>query len=167
MDASPKQQFLDTFEREHQTTMNVLRAYPPDQLDLRPHPRAKNARELAWLFALESGLGMMIFNDAFASGVSSGGTPAAPDSWDALLAAVEKGHKDFGDVVRATSEEDLMGTVTFLVAPKTMGDVRRLDFAWFLLMDTIHHRGQFSVYLRMAGGRVPSIYGPTADEPWM
>ena len=28
-------------------------------------------------------------------------------------------------------------------------------------------RGQFSVYLRMAGGKVPSIYGPSADEPWM
>ena len=32
--------------------------------------------------------------------------------------------------------------------------------------DQIHHRGQFSIYLRMAGGKVPSIYGPSADaEP--
>ena len=30
----------------------------------------------------------------------------------------------------------------------------------------VHHRGQFSVYLRMADGKVPSIYGPSADEPW-
>jgi uncharacterized damage-inducible protein DinB len=36
---------------------------------------------------------------------------------------------------------------------------------WFELFDHIHHRGQFSVYLRLAGARVPSIYGPTADEP--
>jgi uncharacterized damage-inducible protein DinB len=35
-----------------------------------------------------------------------------------------------------------------------------------LVLDIVHHRGQFSVYLRMAGGKVPSIYGPTADEPW-
>jgi uncharacterized damage-inducible protein DinB len=35
------------------------------------------------------------------------------------------------------------------------------------LMDQIHHRGQFSVYLRLAGARVPSVYGPTADETWM
>ncbi len=40
-------------------------------------------------------------------------------------------------------------------------------FLWMLLCDQIHHRGQFSIYLRMAGGKVPSIYGPTADEPWM
>ena len=31
---------------------------------------------------------------------------------------------------------------------------------WFELFDHIHHRGQFSVYLRLAGARVPSIYGP-------
>ncbi|HYL98748.1 MAG TPA: DinB family protein [Blastocatellia bacterium] len=36
---------------------------------------------------------------------------------------------------------------------------------WFEMLDHIHHRGQFSVYLRMAGGKVPSIYGPTADVP--
>ena len=27
-----------------------------------------------------------------------------------------------------------------------------------------HHRGQLSVYLRQVGARVPSIYGPSADE---
>jgi uncharacterized damage-inducible protein DinB len=34
---------------------------------------------------------------------------------------------------------------------------------WIELLDHIHHRGQFSVYLRVAGAKVPSIYGPTAD----
>jgi uncharacterized damage-inducible protein DinB len=29
----------------------------------------------------------------------------------------------------------------------------------------IHHRGQLSTYLRPMGGKVPSIYGPSADEP--
>ena len=48
-----------------------------------------------------------------------------------------------------------------------MGDVRIMDIFWLMLMDSVHHRGQFSVYLRMSGGKVPSIYGPTADEPWM
>ena len=41
-----------------------------------------------------------------------------------------------------------------------------IDVLWFMLTDSIHHRGQLSVYVRMAGGRVPSIYGPSADEPW-
>jgi uncharacterized damage-inducible protein DinB len=37
-------------------------------------------------------------------------------------------------------------------------------FLWFILFDAIHHRGQLSAYLRPMGGKVPSIYGPSADE---
>jgi len=35
-----------------------------------------------------------------------------------------------------------------------------------LLLDHIHHRGQFTIYSRLAGAKVPQIYGPSADEPW-
>jgi uncharacterized damage-inducible protein DinB len=48
-----------------------------------------------------------------------------------------------------------------------MADVRKADMLWMMLSDSIHHRGQFSIYLRLVGAKVPSIYGPSADEPWM
>ena len=35
------------------------------------------------------------------------------------------------------------------------------------LFDAIHHRGQLSSYLRPMGAKVPSIYGPSADDPGM
>jgi uncharacterized damage-inducible protein DinB len=35
----------------------------------------------------------------------------------------------------------------------------------FVLNHMIHHRGQLVVYLRMLGVPVPSIYGPSGDEP--
>jgi hypothetical protein len=37
-------------------------------------------------------------------------------------------------------------------------------FRDFILSHVIHHRGQFSVYLRLLNVPVPSTYGPTADE---
>lgn len=55
----------------------------------------------------------------------------------------------------------------FFSGPRTMADYSRLEIAWFMLYDQIHHRGQLSVYLRMSGAKVPSIYGPSLDEPWM
>lgn len=164
---SLKDHFLFSYNDEHSRTMRVLRAYPIDQLDLRPHPKLKTARELAWVFVLERGLGTLAWENAFASGNANGAMPPAPKDWDEILAALEKAHHDFGELVRSTTDERLQEPVKFFVAPKTLGDVRRIDFAWFLLHDEIHHRGQFSVYLRMAGGRVPSIYGPSGDEPWM
>ena len=162
-----KEQFLDSYEKEHATTMRLLRAYPQDQLELRPHPTCKTARELAWTFVLERGLGMKVYHNEFAGGVPSGAPPSPPGSWDALLAALETAHKELGDLVRAASDEQLSEKVRFFTAPRTMGDIPRIEFLWFLLSDEIHHRGQFSIYTRMAGGKVPSIYGPSADEPWM
>lgn len=164
---SPKQQFLDAYEREHATTMRVLRAFPADKSELQPHPKCKSARELAWIFTLERGLGAAVFQNALANGVTGKGPPPAPESWDAVVQSYEKAHKEFGDLIRSTPDEQLNGQVKFFVAPKTLGDWTRLQFAWFLLSDEIHHRGQLSVYLRMADGKVPSIYGPSADEPWL
>jgi uncharacterized damage-inducible protein DinB len=38
-------------------------------------------------------------------------------------------------------------------------------FLWYLFFDAIHHRGQLSTYIRPMGGKVPSIYGPSGDDP--
>jgi uncharacterized damage-inducible protein DinB len=41
----------------------------------------------------------------------------------------------------------------------------RLAIVELMIRHEVHHRGQLSVYLRLAGGKVPSIYGGSADEP--
>jgi uncharacterized damage-inducible protein DinB len=41
---------------------------------------------------------------------------------------------------------------------------RAAVFRDFTLSHLIHHRGQFSVYLRLLNVPVPGSYGPTADE---
>ncbi|HEY0143390.1 MAG TPA: DinB family protein [Thermoanaerobaculia bacterium] len=165
---SRKEAFLTVLDREHETTMRVLRAYPADKLDLKPAPKSKSAKELAFLFVMECGLGMKVWNDELANGMPSGGPPPAPpETWDEMLAAFEEAHQAYRELIASASEEDLDTKIHFFVAPKTMGELTRHEWIWFLLHDQIHHRGQFSVYLRMAGAKVPSIYGPTADEPWV
>lgn len=162
---SPKQQFLDSYEREHKTTMKVLRAYPADKSELKPHARLRTAREIAWVFVLERGLGTVVMNGQFGTAPPSPPPPAPP--WNDVLAGLEKAHREFGDLVRGMPDDELMETSKFLTGPKQVGDVKRIDFLWFMLSDQIHHRGQLSVYLRLADAKVPSIYGPSGDEPWM
>ncbi len=100
--ATAKQQFLDAYEKEHVTTMRVLRAFPSDKADLRPDPSCRTARELAWIFVMERGLGTKVFQNVFASGaVPRGELPQPPESWDAIVAAFETAHKDFVDVTTA------------------------------------------------------------------
>lgn len=164
---SAKQAFLDTYDKEHETTLRVLRAYPEDQLELKPSPKSNSAKQLAWIFVLERYLGTRVWHDEIAKGGLKGSPPVPPDTWSGLIAALDEAHAEFRDLVASASDEELQQDVHFFVAPKTMGPIKRIDWLWFLLHDQIHHRGQFSVYLRMAGGRLPSIYGPTADEPWV
>ena len=163
-----KQAFLETLDKEFATTLRVLRALPPDKADERPHPKFKTPREVAWTFVLERGLGKAVWSDAFKNGVPSGRSPQAPpEKWEDVLTAFEKANKEWRELIASTSDADLAQTVHFMVGPKQLGEYTRMNFAWFLLHDEIHHRGQFSVLLRMSGAKVPSIYGPTADEPWI
>jgi uncharacterized damage-inducible protein DinB len=161
-----RDQFLETFERESATTVRVLRAFPANRLDLQPHPRSKTARDLAWLFVLEQGLAKTALTTGFDWSTPPAGRPAPPETMDEIIAAFEQAYRGIADLVRGMDAAAMHRTLNFFVAPKTLGDVPMMDFLWFLLHDQIHHRGQFSVYLRMADGTVPSIYGPTADEPW-
>ena len=156
--------FLQSFQRESDTTLKVLKAYPADRGDYRPHERSRSAKELAWTFVLEQGLvtgglgGHVDFSQPM---------PKPPAEYKDILAAFEKGVRDTAAKISAAGDEDLNKTMPFPAGPKQMADLRRLDVLWTALMDQVHHRGQFSVYLRLAGGKVPSIYGPTADEPWV
>jgi uncharacterized damage-inducible protein DinB len=163
---SGKQAFLDAYEREHATTMKLLRAYPKDQLDLQPHPKCKTARDLAFVFVIECGLAGRAWNNEFARGIPSGPMPTAPESWDELLSTLEQSHQNVRNMVESASDDELQQNIAFMTGPKQMGAVSRMQLLWFLLHDEIHHRGQFSIYSRMAGGKVPSIYGPSGDEPW-
>lgn len=113
---------------------------------------------------MECALGGSVLGGTF--GAASSKMPPPPEKLSDVIAALEKAQGEFRALIGSFSDAELRDNVTFFVAPKTPGDWRRLDFAWFLLHDQIHHRGQFSIYLRMAGGKVPSIYGPSADEPW-
>jgi uncharacterized damage-inducible protein DinB len=162
-----RQQFIDGLEREHATTLRVLRAYPADKIDLKPHPKCKTARELAWMFVVEQALCLKAVTTGFDWANPPKGRPEPPATMDEIVTELEKAHRDLADAVRVMRDDQVSGTVSFFTAPRTLGDVPTLQFLWMILSDQIHHRGQFSVYLRMADGRVPSIYGPTADEPWM
>ncbi len=159
-----KDQFLQAFEREVQTTTRVLKAYPPDKGNYRPHPKSRTATELAWNFVVEQAIATMAFKGKIDF---SQGPPPPPPTYDAAVAAFEKTAQETKTAVSNASDSQLNATVQFPVAPGKLADLRVADVLWMLIMDQIHHRGQLSVYLRLVDAKVPSIYGPTADETWM
>lgn len=158
-----KERYLAALRQETATTLRVLRAFPPGHADLRPHAKCKTAKELSWAFTLEAKACAMALTGTLKMPPE---LPPVPATIEASIAECERASAALADLVENMSPDDLAGSVPFMVGPGEMGEMPKMSLLWFMLHDHIHHRGQFSIYLRMADGRVPSIYGPTADEPW-
>jgi uncharacterized damage-inducible protein DinB len=164
MSNSPMERYLATLEDEHARTVRVLRAFPDDQLDMVPAANAKTPRDLAWLLVRENGMLKTAVTTGFDWSKPFPKAPEPPRTMREIADALEAGHREYVEALRGNPS--LPATVSFFTGPKQLGDIPLWDFLWFMLHDQIHHRGQFSVYLRLAGAKVPSIYGPSADEPW-
>jgi uncharacterized damage-inducible protein DinB len=163
---SPKDQFLNAFEMETATTLRVLQAYPKDKADLKPAPKCKSAIALSWMFVGEMGMILTALTTGF-DWSNPPKMPPVPDSMDAVIATFKQLRDQVATMVSGMNDAQFAETVQFPSGPGKMGTPTKIEFLWFVLCDQIHHRGQLSIYLRMADGKLPSIYGPTADEPWM
>jgi len=160
---SAKQQFADAYARERATTLKILKAFPADKGSFKPHERSNSALQLAWTFVVENNVAKAALHGPLDF---SKGFPSPQGTYAEILNAYEASGKDLLADLQKTPDSRLTETVTFMTGPKQMSPVPVGDVLWMMLMDSIHHRGQMSVYIRMAGGKVPSIYGPSADEPW-
>ena len=159
-----KDQFKMTVQREQPITMKVLRAYPADKGAYKSHPGNSTALQIAWTFVTENNISMAALKGPLKF---DGGFPPPPAKFEDVIAAYEKSTKELLNAVSSTPDARLNEKIAFPSGPKQMGEIRVMDFLWMMVMDAIHHRGQLSVYIRPAGGKVPSIYGPSGDEPWM
>jgi uncharacterized damage-inducible protein DinB len=85
---------------------------------------------------------------------------------DEMIAAYEQHHRALADKLY-----DLNDGTWNRPAWLTRGDQEIVlrdsvgGLLWTALFDAVHHRGQLSTYIRPMGGKVPSIYGPSADAP--
>lgn len=150
---------LDTLEAEIQTTLAVFRAVPTGRLDYRPDPVSKNALELVRHIALE--------DEWLLSGVADAVFAPVPDDSDAcgLMTPAEAAERYATRMsatiarVRALSGEALLKDLDLMGAFQ----MPAIQFLSMTVRHSVHHRGQLAAYLRAMGGKVPSIYGPSAD----
>jgi uncharacterized damage-inducible protein DinB len=84
-----------------------------------------------------------------------------------MLAAFERQFSAVSARLKTVDEPAWNRPTQLLVNGQVVIDVPLGKMMWMNLLDAIHHRGQLSVYLRPMGGKVPSIYGPSGDDPGM
>ncbi len=151
-------QLLQTLDYEHKTTMKVLKAVPADKLGFKPHERNMSAGELAWHIAYSVyGLAQVAATTKFEAYQQ----PATPATLDEIVAGAESYYGKTREVLSSLTPAQLSASI-----PLPGGhSMPAAALMWSgTLFHQIHHRGQLSVYIRMAGGKVPSIYGPSGDD---
>ncbi len=158
--------FLAELDREAPRTRGALEQVPAGRDDWAPHPKSMPLGRLAGLVAsMPSWIGLIVDQPELNLTPPEGqGTYQQPDT--SSLVAVHDGHvKKAIEVLRRTTDEFLMTTNWKLLAGgKVVMDQPRHIVMRDTLNHLAHHRGQLTVYLRLAGATVPAIYGPSADD---
>lgn len=154
---------LPEFDQEMATTRRVIERVPTDKGKFKPHPKSF---ALAHLTQLVAGMPGWITNAVTQTSLDLGGYPGySYEKTEDLVKSFDKNVKEARQAIAAAKDSDFnvnwslkRGDQVFFTAPRAV-IVRQT------INHLVHHRGQLTVYLRLVDVAVPSIYGPTADEP--
>ena len=155
---------LPEFDQEMATTRKVIERVPTDKGKFKPHPKSFSLGHLTQLVA---GMPGWITNAVSETSLDLGGYPGySYVRSEDLVKSFDKHVKEARKAIASAKDSDFKinwslkrGEQVFFTAPRAV-IVRQT------INHLVHHRGQLTVYLRLVDVPVPSIYGPTADEPF-
>jgi len=150
------------WESEFPATCRVLAAVKDDNRGYKPDPKSRTA----WDLAVHIATADMWFIDCILNGKFE---------WDPeKVKQAEARFKSVDDIVafyKSTFPEKMNALRALPGEKLTVGLDMFGNFTWpavryigFATNHSMHHRGQLAAYLRGMGSRVPSIYGPSADD---
>jgi uncharacterized damage-inducible protein DinB len=157
-----REYFLECFKSERPKFVRVLQAVPADRASYRPHERSMSAADIVSLLATELGDACELIDHGKATFMPKP-APAVTDS----VKAYERNAAEFEKRLPKIDDAQWSRKAQFLVNGNVAWEAPLGDMLFGFLLDAIHHRGQLSTYLRPMGAKVPSIYGPSGDDPGM
>ncbi len=156
--------FLQELEQEAKTTRKMLALVPNDQYNWKPHEKSMSMKQLATHVAeLPSWVTMGLFTDE----LDFSKTPYKPEEINnnsELLAYFEKNFSSAIDNLSKANDEQLMPKWTMRDGEQIFAVLTKGELIRHSISQTIHHRAQLGVYLRLLNIPIPGSYGPSADE---
>lgn len=151
-------------DNEAATTRKMLERVPADKFEWQPHPKSMSVRRLATHVAeLPSWVSMTLTTD----GLDFANNPYDPEvinNTEDLLAYFDRSYKSGREQLANASEDQFEEIWTLrngdtVYSTDTKYQVIRMSFC-----QTVHHRAQLGVFLRLLNIPIPGSYGPSADE---
>ncbi len=155
------------YKHEMANTRKMLERVPFEKAEYKPHEKSRAmANEAFHIVNILTWIPRILNNPGF--DVAQPGAlpkPDVPKNNKELLTQFDKNYADSLKALENATDEALMTPWTFRNGEHVIFTLPRVAAIRNVgLNHHYHHRGQMSVYLRLAGVPVPGMYGPSADE---
>jgi|SRR5450631_4951238 len=155
---------LKELEQEASTTRKMLERIPTKYFSWRPHPKSMTIQHLATHIAeLPGWITMALTTD----GLDFSNNPYKQEiviNTGELLAYFERTLEDGRAHLAAANEEVLEEKWTLRNGEEVHFVMTRAETIRVAFSQTVHHRAQLGVFLRLLDIPIPGSYGPSADE---
>ncbi|GAK60591.1 DinB protein [Candidatus Vecturithrix granuli] len=153
-------------QHEAVTTRKLFERVPDEQFDWQPHQKSMSVRNLTNHIAqIYNWCGYIVNQDELDIATAQFERKMAGTTQE-LLALFDENVANAVALLKKQDEQHVLKTWTFRNGAQVMFALPRMAVIRTMVLNHgIHHRGQFSVYLRLLNIPLPPMYGPTADEP--
>lgn len=160
------QKLLQQLEDESVTTRKMLSIIPEGKFDWQPHPKSMTIRRLATHIAELPGWVTMTMDTDHLDLGKNEKVPLANNK--AELMSFYEGELAKGKAsLQNATDKDLTPDWTLMFNGNVLNVRPKEDVIRMSLNQTIHHRAQLGVFLRLLDVPIPGSYGPSADESFM
>ncbi|RYD81638.1 MAG: DinB family protein [Sphingobacteriales bacterium] len=158
---------LKELHQEAAITRKMLSIVPDDKYDYKPHAKSMTIKSLATHIAeLPTWISLAVNTD----GLDFAAAPYNPEDINdnkSLLALFEKSLAEGKKALEEAKEENLDKEWVLRSGDQIFSKQSKYETIRHAFAQTIHHRAQLGVYLRLNNIAIPGSYGPSADEMGM
>lgn len=155
---------LKEIDQEAVTTRKMLQRVPDDKFDWKPHVKSMSIRQLATHIAELPAWASMALSTFELDFAKMNYQPTPIDNTAGLLDLLEKSLADGKKALSNATDEDLQPNWTLRTGDRIHSVSTKYEVIRMSFCQTVHHRAQLGVYLRLLDIPIPGSYGPSADE---
>lgn len=157
---------IQELDSEAPKTRATLQRVPKDKADFRPHDKSMVLGRLAAHVAQLSGFGLSVVSTPSLDFQTSTWKPLPFESPEQLVREYDQGLARVKDALAQAPDAIWTEPWKLHAGPQVFfSGPRFVAYRQMFANHIVHHRAQLGVYLRLLGIPVPSVYGPSADEP--
>ncbi len=155
---------LKEMEHEAAITRKMFERVPADKLSWKPHEKSMSMQQLSVHIAELPSWVKMGLTTSELDFSKMDYTPTPVSSTADLQSIFEKSFEEGREALSAAKEEDLFPSWTLRNGDQVYNVFTKYEVIRHAFAQTIHHRAQLGVYLRLLNIPIPGSYGPSADE---